>query len=1479
MNRAGLLNFWYYDDEIFDFIDGKLLLRGSNGSGKSVTMQSILPILLDGRKSPDRLDPFGSRARKMEDYLLGEKEVVDRDERTGYLFLEYKREDTNQYMTTGIGLQARRYKNLNSWYFIITDNRRIGEDIFLYEHEYHAGEKQQIPLSRIQLENRIGDGGHVVRTQGDYMKLVNKYIFGFETMEAYEDLIKLLIQLRSPKLSKDFRPTVIYEILEAALPPLTDEDLRHLSDTIEHMDQTKQQIEQLDREQEALDKVIQRYHTYNQYRLAETAHHYLEAKRKFSNEKKVTDKKVAEKQQLSERVEQLSERNLQLEQLAETLEKKQKRLEQHEVWNLEEERSTEQKLLSETEQEYEKKDKAVTEKTKQELETKERIDHLNEKIATIENEMEDQLLDLETDASAASFDRHDLNVQDFERRKVEDFDFTVWKKEAENHYEVLDAIGEKLIAYQQLKDQIATIEKTIADSQLEMDRKKQEAQDWEAVFEKDKQDKLSEIHTWVERHPFLNITDDLLQQTSRYIAQLYEPSPFETIRAPFVDASNNYQLKINEKIATKQSERNALKKQIAEQEQLLAEWKAKRDPEPPNRQDETKDARRRLEENKYRYIPLYEAVEFQDHVEENIRKQIEAALMDAGILDALIVEDDIPLEHDRIMKPNPQMMAHTLADYLQPDVDDEAQVSAMYIDEVLRSVLVGEEETDGVTSISIDGTYKIGLLSGHAVPVENVRFIGKNARKRYREEQIVLITAEIDRLFQEGEQVLSEIEQLQEKIETARNAMEIFPDDSDLKTGYSEIEACRFQITQLEKQLLTYDQQLNEKMNEFHHLKRKLDAETRGLNIAFTYEAYQEAKHIHRRYEKELSHLEKLHVTFRHEQENMIQSTGRMQELVNEVDELKGELNHLFDKKTRIKQNITEIEKQLEVQGMQDIREQIQTVQKEMFATNQELMENRGELPEIRANVGVLDREIAELQQKMRFSEVMIEAWQTSYMEEKNYNFIDLPEELDDKQVTKWIVKEHRHLLNEAAKIEEQVTKVFFEQQGNLMEYRMTDHMTRVPDLPEVTAEEWTDDQQILLDNWKNNASRRIIQLDFQGKRLSPYYVQQMVEEDRSRQQTLLNDQDRQLYEEILFDSVGKKLRSRIYRAQQWTKQMDSLMKKSDSTSGISFSIQWKPRTAETEAELDTKELVDLLRRDPRLLKEEDLNEVMDHFRSKIDRAKELIELEGEGNTLLQVLKEVLDYRYWFSFVLSYQRIGESRRELTNNAFYKFSGGEKAMAMYIPLFTACYSRYLEADRAAPYIISLDEAFAGVDDDNISVMFRIVEELGFDYIMNSQVLWGDYDTVSSLSICELVRPKNASFVSVIRYEWDGNVRKLVVDDGLDEAGNFPVEADDVLDVGDDDHGGLDETDDIPQGSEVGVSKATHGFAGTLEDAEKSPNEADDFPVGAEKSPNKADDFPTEANDVSAEAGDIPNQPKKKEQVEHKSLQVEFDITTK
>ena len=45
MNRIGFVNFWLYDEEEFEFVDGKLLLRGQNASGKSITTQSFIPFI------------------------------------------------------------------------------------------------------------------------------------------------------------------------------------------------------------------------------------------------------------------------------------------------------------------------------------------------------------------------------------------------------------------------------------------------------------------------------------------------------------------------------------------------------------------------------------------------------------------------------------------------------------------------------------------------------------------------------------------------------------------------------------------------------------------------------------------------------------------------------------------------------------------------------------------------------------------------------------------------------------------------------------------------------------------------------------------------------------------------------------------------------------------------------------------------------------------------------------------------------------------------------------------------------------------------------------------------------------------------------------------------------------------------------------------------------------------------------------------
>lgn len=102
------------------------------------------------------------------------------------------------------------------------------------------------------------------------------------------------------------------------------------------------------------------------------------------------------------------------------------------------------------------------------------------------------------------------------------------------------------------------------------------------------------------------------------------------------------------------------------------------------------------------------------------------------------------------------------------------------------------------------------------------------------------------------------------------------------------------------------------------------------------------------------------------------------------------------------------------------------------------------------------------------------------------------------------------------------------------------------------------------------------------------------------------------------------------------------------------------------------------------------------------------------------------------------------------------------MAMYVPLFSAVVAKYAGARPDAPKLISLDEAFAGVDETNIRDMFRLMVEFEFNFMINSQILWGDYDTVPALAIYQLIRPENARFVSVIRYLWNGKKKVMVTD---------------------------------------------------------------------------------------------------------------------
>lgn len=276
------------------------------------------------------------------------------------------------------------------------------------------------------------------------------------------------------------------------------------------------------------------------------------------------------------------------------------------------------------------------------------------------------------------------------------------------------------------------------------------------------------------------------------------------------------------------------------------------------------------------------------------------------------------------------------------------------------------------------------------------------------------------------------------------------------------------------------------------------------------------------------------------------------------------------------------------------------------------------------------------------------------------------------------------------------------------------------------------------------------------------------MEEDMQMQKRLLSDKDRELFEDILANTISKKIRARIQASKRWVEKMNSLMESMQTSSGLTLSLKWKNKRAEKVEQLDTKALVELLQKDAEIMRPEETQQLSVHFRSKIEEARKAAGESSNVQSFHAIMREVLDYRQWFEFQLECQKTGEKKKELTDRVFFTFSGGEKAMAMYVPLFSAVVAKYAGARKNAPKLISLDEAFASVDEMNIRDMFRLMVEFDFDFMINSQILWGDYDTVPGLAIYQLIRPENAKYVTVIRYIWNGNRKKMVLDKNVNES---------------------------------------------------------------------------------------------------------------
>src|SRR6266700_3392125 len=117
--RAGIINLWDYVDEEFDFADGRLALRGHNGSGKTKALEVLFPFILDGVADSRRLDPFSGENRTMKSNLLYRGQEAE----YGYVWMEFARTGSAETVTLVIGMRAHRNRDGVRTSFFVTGKR------------------------------------------------------------------------------------------------------------------------------------------------------------------------------------------------------------------------------------------------------------------------------------------------------------------------------------------------------------------------------------------------------------------------------------------------------------------------------------------------------------------------------------------------------------------------------------------------------------------------------------------------------------------------------------------------------------------------------------------------------------------------------------------------------------------------------------------------------------------------------------------------------------------------------------------------------------------------------------------------------------------------------------------------------------------------------------------------------------------------------------------------------------------------------------------------------------------------------------------------------------------------------------------------------------------------------------------------------------------------------------------------------------
>ncbi|MCD0450480.1 TIGR02680 family protein [Actinocorallia sp. API 0066] len=1321
--RAGLVDMFYYDAEEFHFHDGRLLLRGNNGTGKSKVLALTLPFLLDGELSPHRVEPDGDRQKRMEwNLLLGGRHP--HPERTGYTWLEFGRRTSEggfEYRTIGCGLKAVKDRGITKHWFFVT-GERVGAGVALVSGS-------GVTVTREKLRDALEGRGTVYDRALDYRRAVDAALFGLGE-HRYDALVNLLIQIRQPQLSKKPDEKLLSRALTEALPPLSTALVGTVAEAFRGLDEERDALRALEEASQAASGFLRHYQGYaaiaakrkaGELRIAHSRYEHLgrdliEAEQRLASAR----------QDIAEAEEKLK-----------TLADERVKLEARQTALRQSPEMRDAQRLKETGEEARRLVRFAQDRTKDATDHARHADRAEGKARELDRRSARAEADLSAAFSAAleaaelsgCADRHREAVAGWEsdptavRRAVEDVAANREHAVAELERLFADAARararwenargevERLTGeLQRAAERIALAEERVS---VEIGVLTADYLAYLAGLVElrvpDSDGVLAALESWSGTASGVNPAASLVHDAARDATAALARADGDLQRAQ----------------AEHRGRADTLRAEIARLESGVTAVP----PVPHFRDGGARDGRPGA--------PLWKAVEFAEALSPEHRAGLEAALEASGLLDGWITPDGGLLDaEDSFLLTGSAISGPSCADVLMPSADRADPAVAPLTDTVIAEVLgrIGLGP-GGTTWVSVDGTWANGPLGGRWRK-ENAVYVGQGAREAARRERLAAARAELAVLEAALEGLAAERARLAARQSRLTDEHRGIPPDTPLREAHLRLAG-------------------------EHRGKRDLDqAHATAAGVAERRRGEADAARVRA---TEFA----LDVGLPEEPASLPAVKTALADYRLALAPLWPMITAVLDARTTVKEAAAELaelrERAAEAAfGAEEARaaattadETYRALVETAGAGVEELFRGLRAVEQAIAERASSERDVRGLQEKALLARGTAEGSRETLQGQ-----IRQAVETRDRAVTAFRAFAGTGILAlalpgaeipDAAEPWSPTAAVQLARATNAALESVADDDGPWDRAQKRVAEE----HKILSDTMSRHGHSvgltlrdgiMLVDVVFHGRTRDIPELAAALAEEKDHRATLLSAREREILENHLLNEVAGTLHELILAGEEEVAAMNGELNARPTSTGMTLRLIWRPAKKAPEG-LDRVRAK--LRQTIDAWTEEDRTSVGAFLQDQI--AREHTENPSAGWT--EQLTRALDYRSWHEFAI--QRLQDGQwRAATGPA----SGGERVLAASVPLFAAASAYYKSAGNPhAPRLVALDEAFAGVDDDSRAKCLGLLATFDMDVVMTSEREWGCYPQVPGLAICQLSRRDGIDAVLVTPWRWDGRER--------------------------------------------------------------------------------------------------------------------------